>query len=248
MIKPKNGSSFYLGDFSPYIHKLEELGLADSYKMIGGLAVECWRRKYQNVRGVLKQEIASKDIDFIAGEETVDKLALALNRDYREQAFDENIMREFIIPGKSSSELKAQFLTSVCGVYDPKKGENVGLSIRLPFDQKTQVSVLDPVSIFTAKLAVCCQPVTRVGWIEETHRNDEAHMGVLGALIPTFLKEQTAIYLADKTQPNPVIPCRHMLGEMSKNMGMFPKFVWKCKQGIIDAARKTINRLDPVRY
>lgn len=149
----KSGLKYKLGDFSLFLHKLEDLKLGERYALIGGLATSAWKKKYLG-----GPEIESKDLDMRGSAEVAEMMQKELKANFERKHFVSTgiTMRQFIIPKDKEKTLVIDLLERVGGIDNPSDKKPQGIIERIPYadGDGRDISVMDPLSIFMAKFSI----------------------------------------------------------------------------------------------
>jgi len=239
--RPSNGLKYKLGDFSLFLHKLEDLGLGERYALIGGLATSAWKKKY-----LTGPEIESKDLDMRASEEVAEIMQQALRKAFRRQHFKDTgiTMRQFKFPEDNGRELIIDLLERVGGIDRPEDKRPQGIIERIPYvdGDGRDISVMDPLSIFMAKFNILKEysKKRQEGTAGLFTRNDEEHMEVLAEVIPLYLADATKAYQNGQMHRNPAVVAKRFSREVFIHQDLLPVKCGKAQA----AARRCIEQLD----
>ncbi len=217
--------SRHLGDFTSVFHELEKRDLGDKYALVGGLGTAYWSEKFLGI------PLLSHDIDYRGGYEVYDGLCWGLKTAFETHSFPNGgVMRRFEFSG-DDGELTVEVLSALAGLDDtfllnPRKAVPQGVILRMePLDSMKkkyptcpkEISVLDPMSLFVAKMPV---------WNHDYRRNagahDISHMETLAQIIPAFLDFAMPEYAAGRIERHPAIAANRLLQEMDAHPEQLP--------------------------
>lgn len=226
-----------LGDFDSVLKVIEFLIPHDKYAIIGGMAVELWRRKY----APQIPELKSKDLDACShhAAEHAPKLTEHLGGYMEVRRFDDTGITVHKIHSnpdgtRVTKKEEATDQTLLLELVEPFKFVAVfeappeGIIERMPYKDPAFVNVIDPLSVFYAKFCIRVADLGK-GWGEPKSFSDHDwdHLEILGKIIPAYLKDAAERYKKGALKKNPAILAKRLqtlLGdEQEVASGLFEK-------------------------